>query len=205
MSSTASPNQSTASSSKKRKVSSKKRRVSRPTKKTSSKANKENPNHPNTKTHRCGLCGSTRKLTRTECCNNLICDDEDQYILFSYAANSCYRNHDRYTLCASHMREGHKGQWQSCTKCREFCAAEMVCWYGTNEFNFEKMPDPPSFTPTHCAQCNAVIHPATEIVLINQMGYNCIRCIGKRHTDPTEREEKKTRTDRTERELKKLQ
>jgi len=42
----------------------------------------------------CGLCGKKRKLTRTECCGQWICDDEDQYVLFSYAQNSCYRNHD---------------------------------------------------------------------------------------------------------------
>ena len=47
----------------------------------------------------CGLRGATTNLTKTECCGNWICDDEDQYVLFSYARNSCYRNHDRYTLC----------------------------------------------------------------------------------------------------------
>jgi hypothetical protein len=49
-------------------------------------------------TNRCGLCGETKKLTRTLCCVNLICDDEDKYVMFSYARNSCHRNHDRYTL-----------------------------------------------------------------------------------------------------------
>jgi len=51
----------------------------------------------------CGLCGKSEKLTRTECCGAWICDDEDKYVLFSYAYNSCYRNHSRYTLCASHV------------------------------------------------------------------------------------------------------
>jgi hypothetical protein len=40
---------------------------------------------------RCGLCGKTKKLTKTECCGEWICDDEDKYVLFSYARNSCYR------------------------------------------------------------------------------------------------------------------
>jgi hypothetical protein len=31
-------------------------------------------------------------------------------------------------------------------------------WYGTNEFNFEKLPNPPEFAPTHCATCNKIIH-----------------------------------------------
>lgn len=26
---------------------------------------------------RCGLCGKTKNLTKTECCGNWICDDED--------------------------------------------------------------------------------------------------------------------------------
>jgi hypothetical protein len=32
-----------------------------------------------------GLCGKTKKLTKTECCGQWICDDEDKYVLFSYA------------------------------------------------------------------------------------------------------------------------
>src|SRR3989338_8005647 len=54
---------------------------------------------------RCGLCGKTRNLTKTECCGNWICDDEHKYVIFSYARNSCYRNHRRYTLCGSHHAE----------------------------------------------------------------------------------------------------
>ena len=34
-------------------------------------------------------CGATDNLTKTECCGQWICDDEDQYVLFSYAHNSC--------------------------------------------------------------------------------------------------------------------
>ncbi len=37
---------------------------------------------------RCGLCGKTGNLIRTECCGNWICDDEDKYVIFSYARNS---------------------------------------------------------------------------------------------------------------------
>ena len=46
----------------------------------------------------CGLCGKKTKLIQTECCGNWICDDADKYVMFSYARNSCYRNHDRYIL-----------------------------------------------------------------------------------------------------------
>src|ERR671931_1567229 len=74
----------------------------------------------------CGLCGkSTKPLVRTECCNEWICDDEHEYVMFSYAHNSCHRNHSRYTLCASHYNEGHEGAWQECRECRESFETEM--------------------------------------------------------------------------------
>jgi SWIM/SEC-C metal-binding protein len=57
---------------------------------------------PETDTPRCALCGSTTNLIRTECCGQWICDDEKNYELFSYARNSCHRNHRRYTLCGIH-------------------------------------------------------------------------------------------------------
>ena len=48
------------------------------------------------KTRRTPRLPAASRATRTDtpCCNNWICDDEDQYVLFSYAHNSCYRNHD---------------------------------------------------------------------------------------------------------------
>jgi len=61
---------------------------------------------------KCGLCGKTTNLTKTECCGQWICDDEDQYVPFSYARNSCYRNHRLYTLCGYHYAEGHPGDWK---------------------------------------------------------------------------------------------
>ena len=92
---------------------------------------------------RCGLCGSTtKKLTRTPCCGNWICDDEEDYVLFSYAHNSCHRNHDRYTLCSSHFNERHTGRWQDCKKCRKGFETEMYVWYGTNKYNFRETRKP---------------------------------------------------------------
>jgi len=80
---------------------------------------------------RCGLCGKAGKLTRTDCCGNWICHDEENYVLFSYARNSCHRNHDRYTLCGAHYQEGHEGHWKDCPKCREMFETEMY----VNEYN----------------------------------------------------------------------
>ena len=56
---------------------------------------------------KCGLCDTKRKkMTTTKCCGNVICDDLGKYRPFSFGLDSCYRNHDRYTLCAFHFVEG---------------------------------------------------------------------------------------------------
>ena len=96
---------------------------------------------------KCGLCGSTKKsLTKTACCNNWICDDQDSYVIFSYARNSCYRNHDRYTLCSAHFHEGHTGKWQNCKKCKDSFDLPNYVDMGTNEHNFEVLENPEKVT-----------------------------------------------------------
>ncbi len=125
---------------------------------------------------RCGLCGKTRKLIKTDCCGNWICDDENKYVLFSYARNSCYRNHDRYTLCAYHHHEGHPGNWKNCGKCRKSFETEMYVWYGTNEYNFEKLPNPPAFEPTKCSKCGIVISLGTDGYTQSGDEYWCEEC-----------------------------
>lgn len=105
----------------------------------------------------CGLCGNTKNLIQTECCGHWICDDEGDYVLFSYARNSCHRNHRRMTLCGIHAAEGHEGRWQDCPQCRDSFPTEMYVWYGTNEYNFEVLPNPPAYEPTLCDRCGTVI------------------------------------------------
>jgi hypothetical protein len=90
-----------------------------------------------------------KESDKTECCGQWICDDEDKYVLFSYERNSCYRNHRRYTLCAFHHDEEHKGNWKDCVECRNAFETEIYVFYGTNEFNFEKLENPPAYLPTH--------------------------------------------------------
>jgi len=125
---------------------------------------------------RCGLCGKTRNLTKAECCGQWICDDEGSYALFSYARNSCARNHRRFTLCGHHFNERHAGTWQTCESCREGFATEMYVYYGTNEYNFEKLAPPPAFEPTRCGRCNGVIKLGTEEYSIGRDGYTCSNC-----------------------------
>lgn len=108
----------------------------------------------------CGLCGKSKKPRyKTECCGNWICGDESEYVMFSYSRDICSRNHRRFTLCGFHHTEKHKGDWKTCKKCREDFKheLEMYVWYGTNEYNFEKLENPPKFTRTHCAGCDKII------------------------------------------------
>jgi len=125
---------------------------------------------------RCGLCGKTRKLTQTECCGQWICDDENKYELFSYARNSCHRNHRRYTLCGFHHVEAHGGDWKDCPECREGFDTEMYVWYGTNEYNFEKLENPPEYEPTRCAKCDRIIVLSEESFSMKGGKYCCSQC-----------------------------
>ena len=125
---------------------------------------------------RCGLCGKTTRLVKTDCCGEWVCDDEDSYVLFSYARNSCSRNHRRYTLCAFHFGEGHKGHWKDCELCRKSFETEIFVWYGTNEHNFEKLKNPPTFAPTLCDECGVRINLGTDGHSIGRGGTLCERC-----------------------------
>ena len=113
----------------------------------------------------CGLCGKKGKLIITECCGNWICDDMDNYVMFSYERNSCSRNHWRYTLCGSHHAAGHSGDWKTCKTCRNDIKTEMYVWYGTNEYNFEVLENPPKFEPTLCAECK-------ERIILGESNYS---------------------------------
>ena len=130
----------------------------------------------NLQTPKCGLCSKTKNLTQTDCCGEWICDDEDNYVLFSYARNSCSRNHRRFTLCGHHSSERHSGNWQTCQECRDNIETEMYVYYGTNEYNFEKLAKPPDFKPTHCAKCQKVISLSEDEYVISGDEYFCIEC-----------------------------
>lgn len=108
----------------------------------------------------CGLCGKKKKpREQTGCCGNWVCGNESDYIMFSYSRNICSRNHRRFTLCGYHHAEQHRGNWKTCKKCREDFEheLEMYVWYGTNEYNFETLENPPKFPRTYCAGCEKVI------------------------------------------------
>ena len=122
---------------------------------------------------KCGLCGSTKKsLTKTACCNNWICDDQDSYVIFSYARNSCYRNHDRYTLCSTHFHEGHTGKWQNCKKCKDSFDLPNYVDMGTNEHNFEVLENPEKVTIS-CINCKFTADTVAAFAVQTSKGYYC--------------------------------
>jgi len=41
-------------------------------------------------------------MSLSSCCQNPVCDTQDDYIEFSYSRIHCIRSHDRYTLCGFH-------------------------------------------------------------------------------------------------------
>ena len=129
-----------------------------------------------TSVNQCGLCGKRKKLTRTECCGNWICDDADQYVPFSYARNSCYRNHDNYTLCAFHHHEKHQGDWKTCQACLNSQPTELYVYHGTNEYNFEILEDPPTFEPTRCSECGSNISLVEGGYMMSGGKYLCENC-----------------------------
>ena len=125
---------------------------------------------------RCGLCGKTKNLTKTECCDEWICDDDANYVMFSYARNSCHRNHRRYTVCGYHHANGHSGDWIDCKKCRADFDTEDYVTNGTSPYNFRKLPDPPKFEPTRCAGCKRIIVRANGGFLISGGKHYCQKC-----------------------------
>lgn len=126
---------------------------------------------------RCGLCGRVGKLRRTECCGNLVCDDWEKYVPFSFSRESCSRNHDCHTLCAFHHHEGHEGNWKDCPDCREAIQpTEMYVHNGMNEFNFETLAEIPEFEPTLCSACNCRIFLGFESYSIKGGEYLCRVC-----------------------------
>jgi len=148
----------------------------KPSKKLKPAKTKSQPPSATDGTPRCGLCGKKGKLVRTECCGQWICDDEEKYVLFSYARNSCHRNHRRYTLCAYHHGERHKGKWQDCPKCRASFSTEIYVGFGTNEYNFEKLPNPPAYEPTRCDGCGVVVNLNDGGYSQGPKGIHCWKC-----------------------------
>jgi hypothetical protein len=53
----------------------------------------------------------------------------------------------------------------------------MYVYFGTNEYNFEKLPNPPAFEPTRCTKCGNVIKLGEGGYSSGQDGYTCMNCM----------------------------
>lgn len=126
---------------------------------------------------KCGLCGNRDNLIKTECCNNWICNDEDQYVPFSFDNNSCYRNHDRHTICGIHYNEEHSGKWQDCQECKDMYEVEMYVYFATSNYNFAPLEDPPTYDPIKCYKCSKIIKLGFEDCSRTNKGYICAECL----------------------------
>jgi len=124
---------------------------------------------------KCGLCGSAEKgLTRTPCCGNWICDDEDSYGTFSFERNSCYRNHSKYTVCSNHFESRHKGPWQECQKCKDEIILPYYVEMGTNEHNFVVLENPEQ-VQIRCVNCDFVGSSINEFSYTTSKGFYCLQ------------------------------
>ncbi len=52
----------------------------------------------------------------------------------------------------------------------------MYVYFATNEYNFVKLENPPTFEPTLCATCGKQIHLATDGYSFSSKGYSCLSC-----------------------------
>ncbi len=126
---------------------------------------------------RCELCRRVSDhLRETECCGRMVC----MVLLsdgWSLSKSSCLIKHGRFTLCGAHHAERHGGDWKSCEVCPKTWPLEMYVWYGTNKWNFEKLENPPSYEPTHCAGCGRVIVLSKDGYSRDPAGsHRCVNC-----------------------------
>jgi hypothetical protein len=53
----------------------------------------------------------------------------------------------------------------------------MYVYYGTNEYNFEVLENPPKYEPTKCSKCGRTIKLGEGGYSYGKDGYRCGRCI----------------------------
>lgn len=52
----------------------------------------------------------------------------------------------------------------------------MYVYYGSNEYNFEKLKNPPKFKPTRCAKCKKIIRLGEDGYSMYMGNYYCTEC-----------------------------
>jgi len=74
-------------------------------------------------------------------------------------------------------------RWLDCDKCRDEIETEMYVYYGTNEYNFEVLENPPEYEPATCDQCGRVIVLADGGYSSSADGYRCGPCTAAEHPE----------------------
>ena len=74
--------------------------------------------------------------------------------------------------------EKHSGDWRTCARCSANVETEMYVCYGTNQYNFEKLSNPPAYEPTRCTKCNDVIVLSEGGYSVGDKGYTSDQCSG---------------------------
>jgi len=137
----------------------------------------------------CSCNAGTKSMMRARCCENPICDTEDQYAMFSYSRAHCSRSHNRYTLCGHHGVEQECDRtvdWRECPGCLSALSksrdrtADML-WRGLNAYNF--CPLLSKDVPKHslcetCSKCNGKFISGIEGCMFSGGGIQCTRCSG---------------------------
>ncbi|MBN2041922.1 MAG: hypothetical protein JW864_17940 [Spirochaetes bacterium] len=127
----------------------------------------------------CALCGSTENVIITPCCGNFACNPEKDKADSSSLRSNCASNHMFFTLCGYHYNEGHEGRWQDCELCKQSLETEIYVNLGTNDYNFEKLENPPEFKPTKCASCGSIIPLIEGGYSLLGKDYYCARCTAR--------------------------
>jgi hypothetical protein len=52
----------------------------------------------------------------------------------------------------------------------------MYVWYATNEYNFEKLENPPSYEPTKCSKCGCVVSLSQDGYSLKGNSVLCEKC-----------------------------
>ena len=74
-------------------------------------------------------------------------------------------------------RRAIRGRGRSAQRAETDINTEIYVYFGTNEYNFEKLANPPTYEPTKCAQCGKVIVLSEEGYSISGGAYRCELCM----------------------------
>ena len=100
---------------------------------------------PKSEKPRAASCSKTGKLRKTQCCGNWVCDDHDKYVPFSYAQKQLQPGIMTTIPSAGIITmKGMEATGKTARNAATYFETEMYVWYGTNDYNFEKLETRPS-------------------------------------------------------------